>query len=83
MPAPNRTETLQWLRRYAKTHPKKDSIILGYWDVASFLPDGPNKRDLDAIWPMTPVVVFDNSGHSAWVNSAMLRKLGSMRTRPM
>ena len=76
MPAPNRAETLQWLRRYAKTHPKRDSVILGYWDVASFLPDGPNKRDLDAIWPMTPVVVFDNSGHSAWVNSAMLRRLG-------
>jgi len=76
MPAPNRAETLQWLRRYATAHPQKAMVILGYWDVASFLPDGPNKRDLDAIWPATPAVVFDNSGHSAWLNSAMLRKLG-------
>jgi predicted amidohydrolase YtcJ len=76
MPAPDKVETLRWLRRYARTHRNKDPVILGYWDVASFLPDGPNKRDLDAIWPTTPVVLFDNSGHSAWANSAMLRRLG-------
>ena len=76
LPGPDRTETLRWLRHYARTHPDKDVIILSYWDVASFLPDGPNKRDLDAIWPKTPAVVLDNSGHSAWLNSAMLRKLG-------
>ncbi len=76
MPGPNRAETLRWLRRYAKAHPQQHMVVLGYWDVASFLPGGPNKRDLDAIWPKTPVVVFDNSGHSAWVNSTMLRTLG-------
>jgi predicted amidohydrolase YtcJ len=76
MAAPNRAETLHWLRRYAKAHPQKDIVVLGYWDVASFLPLGPNKRDLDAIWPKTPVVVFDNSGHSAWLNSTMLHTLG-------
>lgn len=76
MAGPNRAQTLQWLRRYAKAHPQQDIVVLSYWDVASFLPDGPNKRDLDAIWPKTPVVVFDNSGHSAWVNGTMLRKLG-------
>jgi predicted amidohydrolase YtcJ len=76
MPAPGRAETFKWLRRYAKAHPGQDLVMLGAWDVASFLPEGPNRRDLDAIWPNTPVVVFDNSGHSVWVNSAMLNKLG-------
>ena len=76
MPAPGRAETLRWLRRYAKAHPGLDLVMLGAWDVASFLPDGPHRRDLDAIWPTTPVVLFDNSGHSTWVNSAMLKKLG-------
>ncbi len=75
MPGPDRAGTLRWLRHYAKTHPHQSMVVLGYWDVASFLPEGPNKRDLDAIWPSTPVVVLDNSGHSAWVNSAMLNKL--------
>jgi predicted amidohydrolase YtcJ len=76
LPGPDRAETLRWLHRYAKAHPTERTIILSYWDVASFLPDGPNKHDLDAIWPDTPVAILDNSGHSAWLNSAMLRKLG-------
>lgn len=76
LPAPGRADTLKWLRRYARTHPDQKTVMLGYWDVASFLPQGPNKRDLDAIFPQTPTVLFDNSGHSLWVNSAMLRRLG-------
>ena len=69
MPAPGAAETLRWLRRYAKAHPRQALVKLGYWDVSSFLPEGPTRRDLDAIWPTTPVVIFDSSGHSTWVNS--------------
>ena len=76
MPAPDRAGTFRWLRRYAKAHPHEQVIVLGAWDVASFLPDGPNRRDLDAIWPKTPVLLTDNSGHSTWANSAMLKQLG-------
>ena len=76
MPAPGRADTFKWLSRYAKSHPGQEVVMLGAWDVASFLPNGPTTRDLDAIWPTTPVVLFDNSGHSVWVNSAMLKKLG-------
>ena len=76
MPAPGRADTLKWLRRYATTHPHEKTVMLGYWDVASFLPEGPNTRDLDAIFPTTRAVLFDNSGHSVWVNSAMLKTLG-------
>lgn len=76
MPAPDRAGTLAWLKRYAKAHPHEKQVVLGAWDVASFLPNGPDKRDLDAIWPHTPVVLTDNSGHSVWVNSAMLSRLG-------
>lgn len=82
MPGPDRPGTLRWLRHYAKANPQKKMVVLGYWDVASFLPEGPNKRDLDAIWPKTPVVIFDNSGHSAWLNSAMMRKLGIYAKTP-
>jgi predicted amidohydrolase YtcJ len=76
MPTGSRAEMLRWLRRYAKAHPNAQQVVLSAWDVASYLPDGPNKRDLDAIWPSTPVVLMDNSGHSIWVNSAMLKQLG-------
>lgn len=50
--------------------------MLGAWDVASFLPAGPNKRDLDVIWPTTTVMLFDNSGHSVWFNRAGLKAVG-------
>jgi predicted amidohydrolase YtcJ len=77
MPAPvGRAATLRWLRHYAKEHPHEERIVLGAWDVASFLPKGPHRRDLDAIWPTTPVLLMDNSGHSTWANSAMLKQLG-------
>lgn len=76
MPAPGRAETLEWLRRYASTQQDQKWIMVGAWDVASFLPAGPVKRDLDAIWPTTPAVIFDNSGHSFWFNSAGLKALG-------
>ena len=82
MPAPDRAGTFRWLRRYAKAHPHEEVIVLGAWDVASFLPDGPNRRDLDAIWPRTPVLLLDNSGHSTWANSAMLKKLGVDASTP-
>ena len=76
MPAPGRADTLKWLRRYADAHRNQSWVMLGAWDVASFLPTGPDKRDLDAIWPTTPAVIFDNSGHSFWFNSAGLKALG-------
>ena len=76
MPAPGREDTLKWLRRYASTHRKQPWVMVGAWDIASFLPTGPDKRDLDAIWPTTPAVIFDNSGHSFWFNSAGLKALG-------
>ena len=46
------------------------------------MPDGPHKRDLDEIASIRPIVLFDNSGHSVWVNSAMLRTLGIDRDTP-
>jgi predicted amidohydrolase YtcJ len=76
MPAPGRADTLEWLRRYASTHQDQKWVMVGAWDVASFLPTGPDKRDLDAIWPTTPALIFDNSGHSFWFNSAGLKALG-------
>ena len=51
-------------------------IVAGFWDVDMFLPDGPNKEDLDEIFPLKPVILFDNSGHSFWLNSSALWLLG-------
>ena len=82
MPSRPKEATLAWLRRYADDHPSAPMIVQGAWDVAAYLPHGPHKRDLDAISSTRPIVLLDSSGHSYWVNSAMLRLLGIDRNTP-
>lgn len=82
MPSSPKEATLAWLQQYADDHPYDYMILQGTWDVAAYLPDGPHKRDLDRISSTKPIVLFDNSGHSVWVNSAALQLLGIDRNTP-
>lgn len=70
------------LKEAAQRNPGKDLLVLGPWDVASFLPMGPHRRDLDPIFPDRPVILTDNSGHSIWANSLALAMLGIDRNTP-
>jgi predicted amidohydrolase YtcJ len=72
----------QALRDYADKHPEEQVVTLGQWDVASFLPEGPTREPLDAIFPSRPAILFDNSGHSFWLNSVALRLLGVDQNTP-
>ena len=82
MPPRPKEATLAWLRQYLDDHPSAPAIVQGAWDVAAYLPDGPHKRDLDRISGTKPIILQDNSGHSVWVNSALLRALGIDRNTP-
>ena len=82
MPSRPREATLAWLQQYADAHPFALMISQAAWDVATYLPDGPHRRDLDAISSTRPILLYDNSGHSFWVNSALLRMLGIDRNTP-
>ena len=82
MPSRPREATLAWLQQHADDHPFTLMITQAGWDVAAYLPDGPHRRDLDAISSVRPIILFDNTGHSYWVNSAMLRILGIDRDTP-
>jgi predicted amidohydrolase YtcJ len=53
-----------------------DWIVGGQWQAITFSGDGPNKAMLDRVAPANPVLLYDISGHSAWVNSAALRIAG-------
>ena len=76
MPSRPREATLAWLQQYADDHPFTLVITQAAWDVATYLPDGPHRRDLDEISSVRPILLYDNSGHSFWVNSAFLRLFG-------
>ena len=82
MPSRPKEATLAWLRKYVNDHPSALAIVQGTWDVAAYLPHGPHKRDLDGISRTKPIMLLDSSGHSYWVNSAMLRLLGIDRNTP-
>lgn len=59
--------------RYAGARPGQ--VLLAYsWDYPHC--PNPHRRVLDAAFPYNPVVLFQYSGHAAWVNSRMLRRLG-------
>lgn len=81
LPDKSPEELLAWLKDYGDKH-FDPVIVLGSWDVAKYLPGGPRKEDLDAIFPYRPVILFDNSGHSFWLNSMALRLLGINKDTP-
>ncbi len=56
-----------------------DWIVGGQWQAISFGDGGPNKAMLDSVAPHNPVLLYDISGHSAWVNSAALTMAGIAR----
>lgn len=82
LPIDSKENLFATLREYAEILKDEPIVILGSWDVAMFLPEGPNKADLDTIFPDKPVVLTDNSGHSTWMNSVALAMFGVDKDTP-
>jgi predicted amidohydrolase YtcJ len=59
-----------------------DWIRGGDWVAAAFAPGQQTRAFLDAIAPDNPVVLSDESHHSAWVNSRALALAGITRDTP-
>lgn len=78
----SRRETVEWLKAYSARNPWQPFVILDGWDVNTFLPDGPTKEELDEAFSLRPAIIFDNSGHSLWVNSSALTLLGIDKDTP-
>lgn len=73
---------LQAIADYAAVNPDKE-VVYGYGFLASaFGPDGPSRQLLDAIVPDRPVLIMDEGMHSAWVNTAALKRLNITRDTP-
>ena len=67
---------------HLKANPGDDFIIGGYWNTALFDEKGPTKEALDAVVLDRPVMLYDWSGHSQWMNSKALEVLGITRDTP-
>lgn len=77
-----REEVLQALTAWRDKAGTVD-VVRGYgWHYGAFGPEGPQKADLDALWPDTPVVLLSIDTHAAWANSAALKLAGIVRGVP-
>ncbi len=79
---PTREETLQALTAWRDKLGPVDAVRGFGWRYSVFDPNGPNKADLDALWPDTPVVLLSTDMHAGWVNSAALARAGMGRGTP-
>jgi predicted amidohydrolase YtcJ len=68
------SEIVEYLRDFYPDLKPGETISGMGWDYP-FCPE-PHKNLLDRAFPDNPVVLFQFSGHGAWVNSPVLKKLG-------
>jgi len=63
------------LRAFAAEHPRREWLV-GYGLPYAILPGGRmlTRRDLDAILPDRPLIVFAYDTHTAWANTQALRR---------
>lgn len=78
----NGAATLQVIASCAKDKTVGQWITGNGYETAAFGANPPNKAMLDKIAPNNPMLFFDISGHSSWVNSATLKLAGIDRSTP-
>ena len=64
------------IRLYADENPDLESLTGSGWNVSVFGSSGPTKDILDAVVRDKPVALQSADGHSLWINSMGLEKLG-------
>jgi len=76
--APDRETFIAQLEAYAANNPGDGWIRACCWPVIAYVDGdkGPDRADLDAIFPDRPVWVTSSSWHSYWLNSRALEELG-------
>ena len=76
--ASGREAFLAELEAFAEANPGEDWVLGCCWPVIDFVVEdrGPDRVDLDRIFPKRPVWIVSNAGHSSWLNSPALDALG-------
>ena len=75
-------EWLDAVASYAKDNPDAKGILGFGFMAAAFGPEGPTKEALDEIVSDRPVILIDEGGHSAWVNSKAFELAGVDKNTP-
>ena len=80
-------EYVETIRSFIEAHPDEEvytgqPFLLNAYMLEDGSNPGPHKRDLDAICDTKPILLYDLSVHSVWVNSFVLDALGITRDTP-
>ncbi|HUN62267.1 MAG TPA: amidohydrolase family protein [Candidatus Sulfotelmatobacter sp.] len=76
-------EIQQRLRAYVAQHRGQKWILGGGWNYTMFGSETlPNKKDLDQLFPDTPVLLDCYDGHTSWANSKALSLAGITKSTP-
>ncbi|MGD9619333.1 MAG: amidohydrolase [Mycolicibacterium sp.] len=78
---PTAEAALAAIAEYARVNPTGPVRGFG-WRIDMFGPDGPHRKDLDAILPDRPAILFAIDMHSLWVNSKTLELAGITKNSP-
>ncbi len=81
-PRDNRDAIVAALRKYARSSSARKVLVGFGFNVTQFGSAGPRKEELDAVVADKPVILVDDGGHSAWVNSRSLEELGIDKDTP-
>jgi predicted amidohydrolase YtcJ len=81
VPKTSHEDILTWLDDYAGWF-WPPIIVAGEWPTTLYGIEGPRKEELDRAVRWRPVMLFDDSGHSQWLNSSALKLLGVDASTP-
>lgn len=73
---PSIEELADTIRRWAASHPDAPWIRGGGWELPLFEEEGPTRELLDRLVGARPAALYSADGHSLWLNSEALRRVG-------
>ena len=75
-------DVLRKLGEYAAANPTLPTLFGASYNSRMFGPEGRTKAMLDAVVPDRPVILLDDTLHSAWVNTKALEAAGITKDTP-
>ncbi|PID48128.1 MAG: hypothetical protein CR967_01605 [Proteobacteria bacterium] len=82
LPTTSKEDTYAYLKKIAKENPNLPFLMVGTWSNPLWGVKGPDRKEIDDIFPATIVILLDSSGHSYWLNTAAFKAFGIDENTP-
>ncbi len=82
LPSTSKADTYAYLQKIAEENPGLPFLMVGTWSNPLWGVKGPDRKEIDKIFPDTIVILLDSSGHSYWLNTAAFKAFGIDENTP-